>query len=306
MRRNSRLRESRTGAACAEVAAVIGGMVAEARPVVTGHRVPASAGQQITRRRRPGVPFQRDAGRHSIDDVESEPLTQENTVTLSPTVRRLLAAAVIAQPLLVGVNATFHPAMEFTAPGILAAAAQDPMRWYIVHLVAALGAVLTIPAAFGLRSLIRERGRRVADIGVGAGILAAALLGVAFGIEASLLRLLATAGIDEAAALAVTQRFLSAPEFLAVPVGVLAFSLAGVLLSVGLLAARAVPKWQVTLYLIGSLATLGGAPGSPLGPVAFGLVTVAAVFLAGHVARAGGEQQPGSFPDVGAVVVQDA
>ena len=226
-------------------------------------------------------------------------------MTLSPTVRRLLAAAVIAQPLLVGVNATFHPAMEFTASGILAAADVDPMRWYVVHLVAALGALLTIPAVLGLRTLIRERGRRVADIGVAAGICAATLLGVAFGIEASLLRLLATAGIDEAAALAVTQRFLAAPEFFAVPVGVLAYTLAGVLLSVGLLAARAVPTWQATLYLIGSLATLGGAPGSPLGPVAFGTVTVAAVLLAAHVAKSSGERQPKSARHAGAVTVPD-
>jgi energy-converting hydrogenase Eha subunit A len=216
----------------------------------------------------------------------SPPLTGEN-MTTHRTARRLLAAAVIAQPLLIGVNALFHPSTEFTAPGILAAADQDPDRWYVVHLVAALGALLTVPAVLGLRSLVRERGRRVANAGVAAGICAAVLLGIAFGIEASVMRVVATSDIERAAATAVIERFLETPEFFAVPGGVLAFTLAGVLLSIALLAARAVPRWQASLYLAASLATLGGAPGSPIGLLAFAALTAAAVFLARHVADGG-------------------
>lgn len=218
-------------------------------------------------------------------------------MTLSRPARRLLALAVVAQPLLVGINAVFHPAMEFTASGILAAAAQAPTRWYLVHVIAAVGALLTVPAVLGLRSLVSERGRRVADIGVGVGIFAAVLLGIAFCIEASLMRVVVTSGVDRAAALAVTQRFLAAPEFLAVPIGVLAFTLSAVLLAVALLAAKVVQRWQAGLYLVAMLATLGGGPGSPLGPVAFGTATIAAAFLAVHVARDAVEPSTNSATD---------
>ena len=204
-------------------------------------------------------------------------------MTVRFTVRRLLAAAVVAQPLLVGVNASFHPAMDFTAAGIIDAATADPSRWYVVHLVAAIGALLTTPAVLGLRSLVHDRGRRVANLGVTAGFLAAGVLGIAFGIEASVFRLVAVSGLAEQQGLAVAEAFTAAPEFLAVPIGVLAFTLAGVLLAIALLAARAVPRWQAVLYLVAVLATLGGAPGSAIGPLAFGTTTVAAAFLAKHV-----------------------
>lgn len=217
-------------------------------------------------------------------------------MNVSPTVRRLLAAAVVVQPLLIGVNAIFHPSIELTAAGILAGTAENPTTWYVVHMIAALGALLTIPAVLGLRTLVRERGRRVADVGVGAGIVAAAILGIAFGAEASVMRLAVISGLDGAGALAVTEAFMGTPEFAAVPVGVLAFTLAGVLLASALLAARAVPRWQAGLYLAGMLAALAAAPGSPLGPVAFGIVTVAAAFLAGHVARDDAEPAPTPAP----------
>lgn len=206
----------------------------------------------------------------------------------SPVVRRLLAVALVAQPLLVGVNATFHPEIEFTAAGVLAGAAQDPTRWYVIHLVAALGAALTIPAVLALRSLVRERGRRVANVGVGAGIVAGTVLTMAFAVEASVFRLAVTSGLDRTGQQALSDAFLTAPEFVAVPVGVLAFTLAGVLLAIALLAGRVVPNWQAALYLVGMLATLGGAPGSPLGPIAFLIVTVAAAILARHVTRGEG------------------
>lgn len=204
----------------------------------------------------------------------------------SAPVRRLLAVALVAQPLLVGVNATFHPQIEFTAAGILAGAADDPARWYVVHLIAALGAALTVPAVLALRSLVHERGRRVANIGVGAGVLAAVVLTMAFPIEGSVYRLAVTSGLDLADQRALSEAFLGSPEFLAVPVGVLAFTLAGVLLATALLAGRVVPNWQATLYLVGMLATLAGAPGTLVGPIAFLIVTVAAAILARHVTRA--------------------
>lgn len=215
-------------------------------------------------------------------------------MTISKTTRRLLAVAIVLQPLLVGLNALFHPAIEFTASGILAGAAESATTWYAVHMIAALGALLTIPAVLGLRTLVRERGRPVANIGVGAGIFAGAILGIAFGIEASVMRLAVSSGLDRPSALALSETLMGSPESFAVPVGVVAFVLGGILLAAALLAGRVVPRWQAGLYLIGTLATLAGAPGSPLGPIAFAIVTVAAVFLAGHVTR--GDAEPSLVP----------
>lgn len=215
-------------------------------------------------------------------------------MNISTTIRRLLAAAVVLQPLLVGLNALFHPAIEFTAAGMLAGAAESATTWYVVHMIAALGGLLTIPAVLGLRTLVRERGRPAANIGVGAGIVAGAVLGIAFGIEASVMRLAVSSGLDRPAALALAETFMGSPEFFAVPVGVVAFTLGGILLAAALLAGRVVPRWQAGLYLVGVLATLAGTPGSPLGLIAFAVVTVAAVFLAGHVAR--GDAEPSLAP----------
>jgi hypothetical protein len=120
----------------------------------------------------------------------------------SGTARRLLAAAVIAQPLLIGVNATFHPEVEMTAAGLLAGAAADPTRWYLVHLIAAVGAALGAVAAVGLRTLITDRGRRAGNVAVGAAALGAVVLAITFGAEASLFRSVTVAGVDPAAALA--------------------------------------------------------------------------------------------------------
>lgn len=204
-------------------------------------------------------------------------------MNVSAPVRRLLAVGLVAQPLLIGINALFHPRIEFTPAGILAGTADGPAVWFAVHIVAALGALLTLPAVLGLRTLVSERGRRVANVGVGGGILAAAILPAAFAIEASVFRLAVTSGIDAASQQAIAEAFLAAPEAAAVPVGVLAFALAGLLLAMALIAGRAVPRWQPVLYMVGIVGSLAGGPGSPVGPLAFAVVTVAAAFLAGHV-----------------------
>jgi hypothetical protein len=199
--------------------------------------------------------------------------------------RRFLATAVVIQPLLVGVNATFHPEVELTGAGLVAGAAGNPTGWYILHMVAAVGALLIAPAILGLRILIDQRGRRVANLGVGVGFLAAMVLAIAFASEASALRLAVTAGLDEAGTLAIGNAFMQTPEAFGVPVGAAAFALSAVLMASALLAAGSVPRWQAILFLVGVVSTLAATPGSPVGPIAFGIVTIASAFLAGHVIR---------------------
>ncbi len=199
------------------------------------------------------------------------------------TRHRLLAAAVAVQPLLIGINALFHPEVDLTAAGILRGAAESPLTWYAVHLVAATGALLAAPAALGLRSLVGRRAARAATLGVLASFLGSILLSAAFFIEASLLRL--ATGLEPQAALALTDAYTGTPEFFVIPLAILLGGIGTVLLSSALLASRAVPRWQPITLVIGTLGSLAAAPGTPLGPIAFGVIFVASVFLAREIVQ---------------------
>jgi hypothetical protein len=205
--------------------------------------------------------------------------------TAVPGRRRLLAAAILAQPLLIAVNGTFHPEVDMDAASMLAGAAEDATSWYAVHLIAALGALLGAPAAFGLRSLLRQNSP-MGDVALVVAVVAAIVLGLSFMAEASVLRLAVTADLDGAARLALTDEYLSAPELYAVGVGVLGAGVATALFSVAILLERRVPRWMPTATIAGTAVALGAQPGTALAPLAFGVVTIAAVGLARHVVQA--------------------
>lgn len=193
--------------------------------------------------------------------------------------RALQAAVVVLWPLLLVGNAVGHPEVELTAESYLAAAAGDPWRWYAVHLVAALAALLTIPSALAVRSLVRDRGRRWATGGAVLSAVGGVALVVAFSIEAGVMRV--ATELDRDAALAVTDEHLSSPEAYLVPVGIVATAVAVVLLAVALVLGRATPTWHAVLYGVGAGATLAPAsPGTLVGSVGFVLLAAASVLVA--------------------------
>ena len=200
-------------------------------------------------------------------------------------IRRCLAAAVAIQPLLVGVNALFHPDVDISAASLLAGAATGPTRWFVVHVIAATGALLGVGAVLGLRTLVTFRGRNLATAGVVVGLVGSALLSMAFAAEASVLRLAAV--LDPGAGLAVAEAYVSTPEFYVVPVGVLLSTVGTLLLAAALLVAGGVPRWQPVALLIGGLGSLAAVPGTLLGPIAFAIVFVASVGLARRIMRQG-------------------
>lgn len=214
---------------------------------------------------------------------DAEPSTPTPSSGPRPRGPLLLAVAVAVQPLLIGVNAIFHPDIDVTGAGILAGAEEGPTRWYVVHLLAALGAVLGAPAAFGLRRLIRER-RVLCDTALVAAVVASVVLSLAFMAEASALRLAASADISAAAALSLAEAYTSTPEFYAVPSGVLASVVAPVLFAIALLRERRVPRWQPAALVVGWLLSLAAMPGTLLGPLAFGVIAVASFGLARRIA----------------------
>lgn len=199
--------------------------------------------------------------------------------------RRVLAVAVVVQPVLLAVNSVLHPPVEMSGHGLLHGAAQSPGTWFAVHLTAAVGALLMAPAALGLWTLAGGRGRRPATVGVALSAVTATLLALAFAAEASVLRLAAVADIGEDAALALADAYVRSPESYLIPAGFLAAVLGSLCLGGGLLLARSVPRWQALGYVLGVLAGIVSAPGTVVGPVSSAVVVVVSAFLAARIWR---------------------
>ncbi|MCV2490214.1 hypothetical protein OF117_12650 [Geodermatophilus sp. YIM 151500] len=195
----------------------------------------------------------------------------------------VLAIAVVAQPVLIAVNTLLHPPVELSGHGLLHGTAESPGTWSAVHLSAAVGALLLVPAAVGLRSLVGGRIQRLATAGVAVSVVAALALAVSFIAEASVLRLAATAPIDDDAAVALADAFVATPEFALIPVGFLAAVVSSLLLGAALLVARSVPRWLVLGHLVGVLTGIVAPPGTPIGPVAGVLLVGTGAVLAVRV-----------------------
>ena len=197
---------------------------------------------------------------------------------------RLLAASLVAQPVLLGINALFHPEVELSGDSILAGAAEGPRSWYVVHVVAALGAAFGLPMALALRRLLPAR-RALADTAVGASILSAFLLSTSFMAEASAFQLFVESDISREAALTLADDYTGTPEFFAVGAGVLLAAVSAVLFGIALLRDRRVPRWQPAALMLGTFATFVAVPGTPLGPVGFAVVAVGGAGLARELLR---------------------
>lgn len=209
----------------------------------------------------------------------------------NPPVRRVLAVAIVGAPLLVAINSVFHPEVELSGASLLAGAQSDPGTWFTVHVVAALGAMLGVPAALGLRTLARDRGHRFVTVGTVLAVVGSPILAMAFVAEASVLRL--ATGIDPAAAASLAEAYTRTPEFYAVGVAVVLTTLGSLLIALGLLVGRAVPRPLVVAYLLANVATTAAVPGSPLGPIAFGAIALVSAGFARQVMRQGAEAGTG-------------
>jgi hypothetical protein len=198
--------------------------------------------------------------------------------------RRLLAAAVLGAPVLLSINSAFHPRVEITAKSLLEGAESGPTQWYVVHVVAALGALLGVAAAFGLRSLVVGRGHRLSSVALGLTVVGAPVLAMSFAIEAGVLHLASTR-LDGAAALDLVEGYVEGPDFYAVPAAIALVTLGSLLMGIALVLAGTVPRWQSVTLCLATVATALGAPGTPVGPIAFGTVSVVSVFLCLEVTR---------------------
>lgn len=199
--------------------------------------------------------------------------------------RHWLALTLAVQPLLLTVNAVFHPEVDIDGASFLEAVNDGPTQWYIVHLIAALGALLWIPAAFAIRQLIGDGYPRLRAVAMTAVMAGSSILALGFAIEGSVLPLLARADIGDAAALTLAEDFLDTPAFFSILPG-FGLSAAGVaLLAAILLHYRSPVRWPALVYVLGLVVSTISPPGSPIGPAALAVVAVAAIGMARHVPR---------------------
>lgn len=210
----------------------------------------------------------------------SQPRTEPRA---SGPARTLLAAAVLGAPILIGLNSTFHPDVEFTAESFLAGAESGPTAWFLVHTIAACGALLGIGAAIGLRTLVRDRGRRLATAGLTATVIGAPVLAMAFAIEASVLQLAASA-LEPDAAIELAEAYVERPEYYVIGAAVALTTLGGMLIGLALVISRVVPRWQSVTFVGATILTALAPPGTLVGPIAFGAVSFVSVFFALRVA----------------------
>ena len=176
-----------------------------------------------------------------------------------------------------------HPVVPDTAAETLALVAEDPAQWWRMHLLAASAAFLFALAAAPLVSLVRGRGRGFATAGAVLLVLGCLALTVAFSAEAHLWSLAADPSLDQDALVPLVALEETSPAMALLGAGFPLVGLGTVLLMTGLLRSGQVPWWQPALVLLGTVASLGAAPGSDLGPLLLSPAAVGYVLLARQV-----------------------
>ena len=211
--------------------------------------------------------------------------------------RALLALPVALAPVLQIAGMLPHPELPDSAAGSLALVAEDPGAWWRMHLLAASAAFLFALAAAPLASLARDRGSRLAATGAVLLVLGCGALTVAFSAEAHLWSLAADPSLDRDAVVPLVALEEGSPAMALLGAG---FPLVGVgtlLLMTGLLRSGRVPRWQPALVLAGTIASLGAAPGSDLGPLLLSPAAVGYVLLAREVLRQRPVAAPAAVPE---------
>ena len=202
--------------------------------------------------------------------------------------RLLLAAVVVAAPALQVTGMLLHPPLGATPAEQLDIIAPSPTTWFATHVVAAAAGALYILAGPVLAGLARARGAAVATAGAVLTVLGGAVLAVGFGAEAHLLSLAVDPSLDRAAMVELAALEASAPAMTMIAIGVPLLGLGQLLLAGGLLASRAVPRWQPALVLAGYIASIAAAPGSILGPILLVPAVVGYAAIALTLARSNG------------------
>src|SRR3954464_12907235 len=81
--------------------------------------------------------------------------------------------ALILAPLFALASAAVAPALKTDEGAQLDVIAQHPDRWYWFTLLLLIGSILLVPALLGIAAVVRQRSRRLGDLGGGLAVLGA-------------------------------------------------------------------------------------------------------------------------------------
>lgn len=162
-------------------------------------------------------------------------------------------------------------------------------QWMASHFLLAFGMALIAGGALTVWRLARGRGATLTALGAGLMSVGAALMALGDFAHGSVAYVLA-GRVDPATSLAAQEAYFSHPTIGGVSMGGMFLPLGVLLLGIGLLRSRAVPRWAAIVLTISPIAvTLGSASGPRM--VVFGLpFIVGLTALAGHVARRGADR----------------
>ena len=188
--------------------------------------------------------------------------------------KTMAGLCMIAAPLFILVGMVIHPERKTDEAEQLAIVSANLDEWYLSHLLVLIGIVLAVPAVLGLMHMLREREVAWGHLGGGLAMLGLLALTALVAIDGLVLWQMAAAG-ETAAMTALFESFTdTAGIFIPVFVLSFAFALGVVMLTMGLVRARAVQVWMAVFVAIGAIClAIGGAAASGL------LAIVGAAFL---------------------------
>lgn len=199
--------------------------------------------------------------------------------------RTAVAIALILAPLFALVSALVSPALKSDAGLQLDVIAQHADRWYWFTLLLLIGSILLVPALLGIAALVAQRAPRLGYIGGGLAALGA-LIAIGDVMSQLMSWQMVANGADHAQMTALLERFDNAGGVAAVfSVGGLAILLGTVLLTVGLIRARAVPTWAAIGLSLGVLVNIAGfaAASNPLVALSWAVLLIAMGSIGGIV-----------------------
>ena len=172
--------------------------------------------------------------------------------------RILIAGSLVLAPLAYLCSSLVAPPLRASDRGQLVAVAAHPERAYFFALFTIAGSILLIPAIIGITQLLRDSNPWLGYTGGGLAALGALIaIGDSFGLLTYWQ--MAARGVDRAPMIALMHRLDDAQGIsLVFNVGGIAVIAGTVLLGIGLLRSRVVPRWAAVALPVGTVVNIVG------------------------------------------------
>ncbi|MGZ4548782.1 MAG: hypothetical protein ACXVF0_04610 [Blastococcus sp.] len=192
--------------------------------------------------------------------------------------RTAMALALLLTPLLGLVAAVTLPASSSGPAGEIAAIAAQPGRFYVYAITILASSCLTVPAFFGVMTLLRERAPMWRAVGGGLAQIGA-VIAVGDAATELLYWQMGAPQADQAQMAALADRYENAPGASVVyAIGGLAALVGVLLMSVALWRVRVAPRYAAAGLLLGTVANVVGLSMASRPIVVAGYVVLLAAF----------------------------